>query len=92
MAYFPLVIYCDLSETIDVLKVRICNEDGITPDQQRLIFAGRELEGDKLISDYILLIDSQLHLVLRLRGGMYHETSGRSGNYGSLKDCIFYLE
>lgn len=69
-----LTLDVEPGDSVEGVKILIAKKEGIPPDQQRLIFRGAILEDARTLKDLSIQRESTLFLVLRLRGGMMHET------------------
>lgn len=76
---------------IEDVKLLYQKETGVRADIQRIIFSGKQLEDGRSVKDYNIEQDSTLYSILRLRGGMMHQYSGRNGKYTPLNNIMFSL-
>lgn len=100
----PMQIFCKTSSgqthtlnvesdfTINDIDLLLEHVSGLPPDCQRLLYYGKQLEGNKALYEYCIQKESTLHIVLTTRAGMIHETSGKNGNFDELESNIFKIE
>jgi hypothetical protein len=81
-------IFVDHKTTVYKLKHIISIEEQISFDQQRLVYNGKQLEDDRTLDYYNIIKDTVVHIILRIRGGMFHETSARK-DYGSIQWAFY---
>ncbi|KAF9523328.1 hypothetical protein CPB83DRAFT_863076 [Crepidotus variabilis] len=78
-----ITLFCEPCDTIECIRSLIQDKEGIPPDQQRLVFVGKQLEDARTLEDYNITEDSVIHLKLRLRGGGDSETANMMAGFAA---------
>ena len=65
-----ITIEVDAEDTVENIKAKVQDREGVRPEDQRLLFHGKQLEDEYTLNDYQIVNSSTLHLVMRLRGGV----------------------
>jgi hypothetical protein len=87
-----VIIEVEENDSIMKIKYKIQDIENVSPDLQRLIFAGVVLEDNLKLSDYNIREDTDISLVYRMRGGMFHETSGKNGSFANTSNIVMSLD
>ena len=66
-----ILLHVDIEDTVDIIKQKIQDREGVLRSQQRLIFAGKQLENFRTLADYNIHLNCTLQLVMRMLGGGY---------------------
>ncbi|CEL97035.1 unnamed protein product [Vitrella brassicaformis CCMP3155] len=74
-----ITMHVEPDQSVWAVKLKLQHIEGNPADQQRLIWGNQQLEDDRTLKDYYIPREASLHMLLRLRGGMFHATSGRHG-------------
>uniref|UniRef100_A0A0G4HJM9 Protein kinase domain-containing protein n=1 Tax=Chromera velia CCMP2878 TaxID=1169474 RepID=A0A0G4HJM9_9ALVE len=77
-----ITLDCHPTDSIEKIKIKIQEKEDVAVERQRLIFAGKQLEDGRTLYDYNIQRESTIHVIGRLAGGMYHETSGMADERG----------